>query len=259
MSDTPHPSEDGDTLRITPSATALTIAGSDPSGGAGLQADLKTFQQLGVYGMSVVTLLTVQNTQAVTRVHVLPNDLILEQLLAVLSDIPPRAIKIGAIGNPDVVHTISEVLGDVSCPIVVDPVLVSKHGHLLADDDVVHAYRTKLLSHAFLVTLIVLRRNALPDFNLRMKRAFARRSFEFSNSELGLFSSNSVLSTVCHSTCWVWARPITASKHQPFVATTPMVPVVSLPLPSPPNWLWVKRTFLRPLILASIEPMKPCI
>lgn len=152
MSDTPHPSEDGDTLRITPSATALTIAGSDPSGGAGLQADLKTFQQLGVYGMSVVTLLTVQNTQAVTRVQVMPTDLILEQLAAVLSDIPPRAIKTGTLGNSDVVLSVCDALSKVTCPIVVDPVLVSKHGHLLADDDVVHAYRTKLLSQAFLVT-----------------------------------------------------------------------------------------------------------
>ena len=152
MSDPSPPSDDQDTLRITPSATALTIAGSDPSGGAGLQADLKTFQQLGVYGMSVVTLLTVQNTQAVTRVHVLPPDLIQEQFLAVLSDIPPRAIKTGALGNVDVVHAVSDLLTDVTCPIVVDPVLVSKHGHLLADDSVVEAYRQMLLPRAFLVT-----------------------------------------------------------------------------------------------------------
>ena len=152
MSEHSPASEDPETLRITPSATALTIAGSDPSGGAGLQADLKTFQQLGVYGMSVVTLLTVQNTQAVTRVQVMPTDLIQEQLLAVLSDIPPRAIKTGALGNAEIVLSISDELSKVTCPIVVDPVLVSKHGHLLADDDVVHAYRTKLLSRAFLVT-----------------------------------------------------------------------------------------------------------
>jgi hydroxymethylpyrimidine/phosphomethylpyrimidine kinase len=152
MPDTPDLSELPDKLRITPSATALTIAGSDPSGGAGLQADLKTFQHLGVYGMSVVTLLTVQNTQAVTRVLVMPTDLILQQLLAVLPDIPPRAIKTGALGNADVVNMISEELSKVTCPIVVDPVLVSKHGHLLADDDVVAAYRKKLLPHAFLVT-----------------------------------------------------------------------------------------------------------
>jgi hydroxymethylpyrimidine/phosphomethylpyrimidine kinase len=70
-------------------AVALTIAGSDPSGGAGLQADLKTFHQHGVYGMSVVTLLTVQNTQTVTQVHIQTPALVLDQLDAVLSDIPP--------------------------------------------------------------------------------------------------------------------------------------------------------------------------
>jgi hydroxymethylpyrimidine/phosphomethylpyrimidine kinase len=152
MSDSSDQPETADTLRITPSATALTIAGSDPSGGAGLQADLKTFQHLGVYGMSVVTLLTVQNTQAVTRVEMMPPDLIREQLTAVLSDIPPRAIKTGALGNAETVHMISEELSNVTCPIVVDPVLVSKHGHLLADDDVVAAYKETLLPRAFLVT-----------------------------------------------------------------------------------------------------------
>lgn len=78
---------------------ALTIAGSDPSGGAGLQADLKTFHQHGAYGMSVVTLLTVQNTQRVASVEVLSPEFVLEQLDAVLEDIPPAAAKTGALGE----------------------------------------------------------------------------------------------------------------------------------------------------------------
>jgi hydroxymethylpyrimidine/phosphomethylpyrimidine kinase len=133
-------------------AVALTIAGSDPSGGAGLQADLKTFQQLGVYGMSVVTLITVQNTQTVARVEVLSPTLILEQLDVVLADIPPRAIKVGALGNADVVRAVGERLSEVGCPIIVDPVLVSKHGHSLANDEIVEAYKQYLLPHALLVT-----------------------------------------------------------------------------------------------------------
>jgi len=133
-------------------ATALTIAGSDPSGGAGLQADLKTFQHLGVYGMSVVTLLTVQNTLGVTHVEVMSPKLILDQLDAVLTDIPPRAIKIGALGNANIVRAVAERLQSVTCPIVVDPVLVSKHGCMLVTEDVVEAYRTHLLPLAFLVT-----------------------------------------------------------------------------------------------------------
>lgn len=133
-------------------SVALTIAGSDPSGGAGLQADLKTFQQLDVYGMSVVTLITVQNTQSVRRVEVLPPELILEQLDAVLEDISPQAIKVGALGNADVVRAVGERLSRVQCPLVVDPVLVSKHGASLATEDVVDAYKQYLLPHALLVT-----------------------------------------------------------------------------------------------------------
>jgi hydroxymethylpyrimidine/phosphomethylpyrimidine kinase len=107
---------------------------------------------LGVYGMSVVTLITVQNTQTVARVEVLSPTLILEQLDVVLADIPPRAIKVGALGNADVVRAVGERLSEVGCPIIVDPVLVSKHGHSLANDEIVEAYKQYLLPHALLVT-----------------------------------------------------------------------------------------------------------
>lgn len=135
-----------------PQAVALTIAGSDPSGGAGLQADLKTFQQFGVYGMSVVTLITVQNTLQVGRVEVLSHDLVIAQLDSVLADIAPKAIKIGALGNVALVERVAERLQSVTCPIVVDPVLVSKHGHSLVDGDVIDAYKKYLLPRAWLVT-----------------------------------------------------------------------------------------------------------
>src|SRR5579862_4875828 len=87
---------------------ALSIAGSDPSGGAGLQADLKTFHRLGVYGEAVVTLITVQNTRGVTRVEVMAPDLVVEQIHAVRSDIPPHAAKIGALGNSAVVEAVAQ-------------------------------------------------------------------------------------------------------------------------------------------------------
>lgn len=147
-----QPTEKQRRVTLAMNAVALTIAGSDPCGGAGLQADLKTFQQLGVYGMSVVTLITVQNTQAVRRVEVLSPELILEQLDAVLEDIEPRAIKIGALGNAEVVRAVGERLQKLACPIVVDPVMVSKHGHSLVADDVVDACKRFLLPHATLVT-----------------------------------------------------------------------------------------------------------
>jgi hydroxymethylpyrimidine/phosphomethylpyrimidine kinase len=141
------------TKSLLPKAIALTIAGSDPSGGAGLQADLKTFQQLGVYGMSAVTLITVQNTRGVSRVHVLDPGLVVEQIDAVMDDIQPAAIKTGAMGNARVVKAVGKRLADVKkCPVVVDPVLVSKHGHALADESVVKAMREFLLPVATYAT-----------------------------------------------------------------------------------------------------------
>lgn len=137
---------------VYPGATALTIAGSDPSGGAGLQADLKTFQQLNVFGMSVVTLITVQNTQAVTHVELLSTQLIVDQLNAVVSDIPPSAVKTGALGSAAIVGAVGEQIAQLLCPIVVDPVLVSKHGHRLVTEDVVEAYARYLIPHAMIVT-----------------------------------------------------------------------------------------------------------
>jgi hydroxymethylpyrimidine/phosphomethylpyrimidine kinase len=139
-------------ITIATNATVLTIAGSDPSGGAGLQADLKTFQQLGCYGMSVVTLLTVQNTEGVDRVEVLPIDLVEQQIDAVLSDIPPRIIKTGALGSADMIRAVAGKLRDSDAPLIVDPVLVSKHGHKLADDECIEAYRDELLPLANVFT-----------------------------------------------------------------------------------------------------------
>jgi hydroxymethylpyrimidine/phosphomethylpyrimidine kinase len=131
---------------------ALTIAGSDPSGGAGLQADLKTFHQLGAYGMSVVTLITVQNTEGVRAVDVLSPALVRAQLDAVLEDIPPGAIKTGALGSAAVVLEVAHRLRRVSAPVVVDPVMISKHGAALLDPDACDAVRESLLPSAHLVT-----------------------------------------------------------------------------------------------------------
>src|SRR5262249_3530169 len=109
---------------------ALTIAGSDPIGGAGIQADLKTFHQFGVYGEAVVTLVTVQNSRRVSRVEVLPADLVREQIAAVLEDIPPAAVKTGALGSGEVICAVAEF----DLPLVVDPVMISKRGAALLPD-----------------------------------------------------------------------------------------------------------------------------
>jgi hydroxymethylpyrimidine/phosphomethylpyrimidine kinase len=133
-------------------AVALTIAGSDPSGGAGIQADLKTFHQRGVYGMSVLTLLTVQNTQTVSMVQVLEPGLVLAQLDAVLDDIPPAAAKTGALGSEAVIRAVGERAAGFSFPLVVDPVMISKHGIPLMSAGAQAALSSCLLPHAALVT-----------------------------------------------------------------------------------------------------------
>jgi hydroxymethylpyrimidine kinase/phosphomethylpyrimidine kinase len=130
---------------------ALSIAGSDPSGGAGIQADLKTFHQLRVYGEAVITLVTVQNTKQVRRVEVLAPDLIVEQIHAVITDIPPAAAKTGALGNSAVVEAIAAAAKDFRFPLVVDPVMVSKPGASLLDAPALDGVREKLIPSAFLL------------------------------------------------------------------------------------------------------------
>ena len=143
--------------------TALTIAGSDCSGGAGIQADLKTMTAYGVYGMSVITALTAQNTLGVTQNNLINADVVSAQLMSVLSDITPNAIKIGMLGNGQIATVVAEILQDFfspstqspsslqahentipkssipshanTIPIVIDPVLVSTSGKTLLDED----------------------------------------------------------------------------------------------------------------------------
>jgi hydroxymethylpyrimidine/phosphomethylpyrimidine kinase len=133
---------------------ALTIAGSDPSGGAGIQADIKTFHQFRVYGEAVITLITVQNTRLVSRVEVLDSGLVAEQMMAVLADIPPAAIKTGALGNVSVVRAVARVLREtrIEVPLIVDPVMISKHGTRLIDVEAQGALIHDLIPGAFLVT-----------------------------------------------------------------------------------------------------------
>lgn len=144
----------------------LTIAGSDPSGGAGIQADLKTFHQFGIYGMSVVTLLTVQNTRSLAEVHTLEPRLVMAQLRAVLEDIPPDAAKTGALGSEAVIRTIAEAAADFTFPLVLDPVMSSKHGAPLIAPDARAALTDCLLPRAFLVTPNVHEASALSGIEI---------------------------------------------------------------------------------------------
>jgi hydroxymethylpyrimidine/phosphomethylpyrimidine kinase len=132
---------------------AVTIAGSDSSGGAGIQADLKTFSALGVYGASVIAALTAQNTKSVTAVHAVPADFVAAQMDAVFSDLAVGAVKIGMLGDADVIAAVAEGLdrhGQTHA--VLDPVMVASSGRRLLADDAIDVLRKELLPRAFLVT-----------------------------------------------------------------------------------------------------------
>jgi hydroxymethylpyrimidine/phosphomethylpyrimidine kinase len=131
----------------------LTIAGSDPSGGAGIQADLKTFSALGTYGTSVITALTAQNTCGVRDVHPVPAAFIAQQLVTLLADIQLDAVKIGMVASRDVAKVIAEVLSQHRPRwIVLDPVMVAKSGDILVDDAGIHAVRDILVPLADVIT-----------------------------------------------------------------------------------------------------------
>ena len=132
---------------------ALTIAGSDSGGGAGIQADLKTFSALGAYGASVITALTAQNTCTVSAIHEVPPSFVTEQLLCVLSDLDVTAIKIGMLSSPVIIAAVADVLQEnQQIPVVLDPVMVAKSGDSLLSDDALDALKERLCPLATVIT-----------------------------------------------------------------------------------------------------------
>ena len=133
-------------------AIALTIAGSDSGGGAGIQADLKTFSALGVYGASVITALTAQNTRGVSGIHDVPADFVAAQLEAVLSDLAVGAVKTGMLSQPAVIEVVAAALAGRDVPIVIDPVMVAASGDRLISAAAVQTLRERLVPMATLIT-----------------------------------------------------------------------------------------------------------
>ena len=131
---------------------ALTIAGSDSGGGAGIQADLKAFSALGAYGASVITAITAQNTKAVTDVHEIPVSTIGAQIDAVLDDLSVKAIKIGMLSSVEIIETVALKLKTTNIPIVSDPVMVAKSGDRLLRADALTALKENLLPLATVLT-----------------------------------------------------------------------------------------------------------
>ena len=167
MPDLAEPAERGETAepRIP---RALTIAGSDSGGGAGIQADLKTFQALGVWGMSAITAVTVQNTKGVSGFEELSPETVADQIRAVVTDIGVDAAKTGMLASAPIIEAVAEAVRETSVPnLVVDPVFVSKHGHPLLREDAVDALRTRIVSMATLVTPNLPEAAGLAGFEVR--------------------------------------------------------------------------------------------
>ena len=127
--------------------TVLVIAGSDPSGGAGIQADLKTLTSFGVYGMTAITALTEQNTKGVSEIFEIPIDFVVKQINCCLSDIGANVIKIGMMHNSELINGVyealrqNEIIGNKKVKIVLDPVMVAKGGHRLLKEDAVNSLK----------------------------------------------------------------------------------------------------------------------
>jgi hydroxymethylpyrimidine/phosphomethylpyrimidine kinase len=152
---------------------ALTIAGSDSSGGAGIQADLKTFAALSVYGASVITALTAQNTTGVSGIHEVPPDFVAQQIDAVFSDLTIDAVKIGMLARADVIATVARGLDRHQARnVVLDPVMVATSGDRLLHADAVEALRRELFPRALLIT------PNLPEAAALLETALARTEAE---------------------------------------------------------------------------------
>ena len=146
--------------------TVLSIAGSDSGGGAGIQADLKTFSSLGVYGATAITAITAQNTQGVHSQFALPPQMVYDQIIAVMEDIHPSVIKIGMLSNLQVATAVADALERYSIPIILDPVMVSSSGHRLLSIEAQKVLKERLLPMAQLVTPNIPEMEALSDMPL---------------------------------------------------------------------------------------------
>ncbi|MGI9369968.1 MAG: bifunctional hydroxymethylpyrimidine kinase/phosphomethylpyrimidine kinase [Ruegeria sp.] len=145
---------------------ALTIAGSDSGGGAGIQADLKAMSALGVYGASVITAVTAQNTQAVTAVHGIPLDVIAAQIDAVLTDLDVDAIKIGMLATSEIIQTVADGIAGFDGPVVLDPVMIAKSGDTLLVPEAVQTLRDVLIPRATILTPNLPEAACLLDLNM---------------------------------------------------------------------------------------------
>lgn len=206
----------------------LTIAGSDPSGGAGIQQDLRTIESLGCYGASVITALTTQNTLGVQSVMPVPADVVRSQLEAVLSDLDVKAIKIGQIPSAEVAHIIAETLRHqlsiIQLPIVLDPVMISTSGRRLMSEDAIDIVVSELFPICTLITPNIPEMETLSglsgfnarNFNLLIKGGHAEGSemadrLCLANGTQRIYATEKIESTNLHGTGCALSSAIAAS------------------------------------------------
>lgn len=144
----------------------LSIAGSDSSGGAGIQADLKTFSALGVYGATAITAITAQNTQSVNAQLAIDPQMVYDQIVAVMEDLHPSFAKVGMLSNVEVVNAVAEALSRYRLPIILDPVIVSSTGHRLLSLDAQEVVKRRLFPISMLVTPNIPEMEALTNISL---------------------------------------------------------------------------------------------
>lgn len=149
---------------------ALSIAGSDSSGGAGIQADLKTFSALGLYGATVISTLTAQNTKTVTNIFVVPEAFFKDQLVSTLEDIQPDVIKIGVLFDKSIMNIVKKTLRKFKSPIIVDPVLVSGTGAKLMDDSSFSIFKDEIIPLASVLTPNRYEAQRLSGIKIRSKK-----------------------------------------------------------------------------------------
>ena len=150
----------------------LTIAGSDSSGGAGIQADLKTFMALGVHGCTAITCVTSQNTCGVKRVDAMTSDSLKSQINTVFEDFPIKAIKTGMLLNRSLIEATSECIANLKIPKLIDPVMVSRAGSLLLEKNAIDAYQELLFPQAELITPNIYEASILTEIEIKEEKDF---------------------------------------------------------------------------------------
>lgn len=198
---------------------ALSIAGSDSGGGAGIQADLKSFSALGVYGASVITAVTAQNTVRVTAVHEIPADIVTQQITAVLTDLNVKAIKIGMLFSPAIINAVVGALKNTNIPIILDPVMIAKSGDKLLQDAAIETMVKTLFPLAQLITPNLPEAAAL----LQMPEAQNVKDMQQQAEALLAFGAKAVLLKGGHSQGDICTDLLVAKNGQSLTLTAPRI------------------------------------